>query len=357
MTSTPTPGSALVALILGLATLPVAAQNDAITTVRVQFEPGAESAVVEDSITGYESVDYLLGAQAGQYANISMASDNGSNYFNIIPPGEENVALFIGSTSGNQYEGTLPATGDYRVRVYLMRNAARREETANYRLEMIIAAGNGPGSDPASGPAGTGDTTAQTIPTAPEDGGPRQWEVTAEGGLNMRESPSTTAPVVATLEPGAILSNLGCEGAAGRVWCDVQPVQGGARGYVVAEFLAPAVGPQGGVATGADDSALRAGRGEFDATGPLPCAQRRGQPLGECQFGVARAGGGDATVVVTHPDGFQRVLFFTRGEFTGADASEAGGGFDTEVTKEADLFRIRVDDERYEMSEAVILGG
>ena len=40
--------------------------------------------------------------------------------------------------SGDQFEGTLPAGGDYKIRVYLMRNAARRDETAKYRLEMII---------------------------------------------------------------------------------------------------------------------------------------------------------------------------------------------------------------------------
>ena len=39
----------------------------------------------------------------------------------------------------NQYEGTLPATGDYKIRVYLMRSAARRNEVANYRLEMIVS--------------------------------------------------------------------------------------------------------------------------------------------------------------------------------------------------------------------------
>jgi hypothetical protein len=39
----------------------------------------------------------------------------------------------------NQYEGTLPASGDYRIRVYMMRSAARRNEVANYRLEIIIS--------------------------------------------------------------------------------------------------------------------------------------------------------------------------------------------------------------------------
>ena len=40
--------------------------------------------------------------------------------------------------AGNQFEGRLPASDDYKVGVYLMRSAARRDEIANYRLEMII---------------------------------------------------------------------------------------------------------------------------------------------------------------------------------------------------------------------------
>ena len=46
--------------------------------------------------------------------------------------------MFNGSMAENQYEGTLPASGDYKVRVYLMRSAARRDEVAKYRPEMII---------------------------------------------------------------------------------------------------------------------------------------------------------------------------------------------------------------------------
>ena len=52
--------------------------------------------------------------------------------------GENEAAIFNGSVSENQFEGILPTSGDYRLRVYLMRSAARRNETANYRLEMIV---------------------------------------------------------------------------------------------------------------------------------------------------------------------------------------------------------------------------
>ena len=84
------------------------------------------------------TIGYLLGARHGQSMNVSMATDNGANTFNIIAPGKENAAMFVGSTAGNQFEGPLSASGDYKVRVYLMRSAARRDEVANYRLAMSI---------------------------------------------------------------------------------------------------------------------------------------------------------------------------------------------------------------------------
>lgn len=125
------------ALSLGLLASTLALAGD-IRTERVQFKKGTSSATVEGSIKGYETVDYVLGARKGQLMNVSMATSNTASYFNILEPGKSNEAMFIGSTSGNQFEGVLPASGDYKVRVYLMRSAARRDEVADYRLEMII---------------------------------------------------------------------------------------------------------------------------------------------------------------------------------------------------------------------------
>jgi hypothetical protein len=129
-------------LVAGISVLlPAAAvSQDEIREETIRFARGATGATVQDSIRGYETVDYLLGASAGQYLNVSMATDHASNYFNVLAPGEDAVAMFVGSISGNQYEGTLPSTGDYRIRVYLMRSAARRAEAARYRLDMIIGA-------------------------------------------------------------------------------------------------------------------------------------------------------------------------------------------------------------------------
>lgn len=101
----------------------------------------------------------------------------------------------------------------------------------------------------------------------------------------------------------------------------------------------------------------RASEGKFNATGKIPCAQAKGQPMGQCDFGVARAGGGTAAVSVTMPDGRKRVIFFKAGKAVGADLSQADGNMSFSATKEADLYMIRAGNERYEIPEAAIYGG
>lgn len=125
-------------LLFAASSLAAQAGSD-IRTERVRFAKGATSAVVEGTISGYETVDYVLGASKGQSMNVSMATKHTATYFNILAPGETEVAFFNGSVNGNQYEGVLPASGDYKIRVYMMRSAARRNEKANYRLEMIVS--------------------------------------------------------------------------------------------------------------------------------------------------------------------------------------------------------------------------
>ncbi len=116
----------------------VAGARDDIRVERVTFEPGTENAVIKGSITGYEIVDYILGAIQGQTMTVEMSTDNSASYFNILAPGEDQVALFNGSINGNQHETILPASGDYKVRVYMMRSAARRDEVANFSVSFSI---------------------------------------------------------------------------------------------------------------------------------------------------------------------------------------------------------------------------
>jgi heat shock protein HslJ len=201
----------------------------------------------------------------------------------------------------------------------------------------------------------TSASSADEVAAAAENGGPRNWEVIRT--LKLREQPGTSARILATYRPGTILDNLGCQRAGGRAWCDVQQLGGGPRGHVAAEYLRPAISPDGSAAMGADDSSLRAGKGQFDATGLLPCVFAPGQPMGKCELGVARAGGGYATVVIKKPDGRTRAIFFRMGRPIAADVSESEGRLDFGATKEGDLHRIRVGNERYEIVDAIVFGG
>lgn len=194
-------------------------------------------------------------------------------------------------------------------------------------------------------------------PMSPDHGGPLNWTVSARHGLRLHEAPSISAPVVTVAPSGAILDNLGCVDGEDRIWCDVQRFGGGPRGYAAADYLSPAVAPHGAVVTGPDDSATRAGRGEFDAIGRLPCARFAGQPMTQCAFGVARHGGGYAAVVVRHGDGFERAIFFRRGVAQGADTSQADGYPPLRYHRVHDLNRVSVGPERYEIPDAVVFGG
>lgn len=198
---------------------------------------------------------------------------------------------------------------------------------------------------------------APVRPVGPAEGGPRNWQLAGTGSpAALRETPSASAHVVATLAPGTILDNLGCRPVDGRVWCDVQPLGGGPRGHLPVDLLTPATAADGTVPTGEDDSALRAGQGRFDATGKLPCAQQAGLPLAPCDFGAARAGGGDATVVVTRPDGRTRAIHFRLGRAIGADTSQADGMPPFAAVRDGDTYRIRVGAERYEVPRDLVLG-
>ncbi len=125
----------------------------------------------------------------------------------------------------------------------------------------------------------------------------------------------------------------------------------------VVSFTPPGGGAHGSSAPSRGDSSEQAGRGDFDANGPVKCAQGAGAPMVQCNAAVAREGGGTATVAITRPDGRKRFIFFEKGKAVGADLSQADGNMTFRATKEADLYMIRAGDERYEIPEAVVFGG
>lgn len=138
------------------------AAAEGIESRAVHFAKGASSASLKGAIKGDKIVDYKLRAKAGQTMTVGMKSDNTANYFNVLPPGSKDVAVYNSSVDGNDWRGTLAAAGEYTIRVYLMRSAARRNEKANYTLTVGI---NGSATAPAAlGTAPAGDAKVKGTP-------------------------------------------------------------------------------------------------------------------------------------------------------------------------------------------------
>jgi opacity protein-like surface antigen len=141
---------------------------------QVQFKKGESGATIKGSLKGEQIIDYKLRAGAGQVMVVQFKPSNPSAYFNVMSPGSDS-AIFIGSTSGNEFSADLTTAGEYTIRVYLMRNAARRNESVNYTLDVGIS-----GEEKNSGAA-----TARVASNA----GPAKWD--ASGSLKCSSGSAT----------------------------------------------------------------------------------------------------------------------------------------------------------------------
>lgn len=132
-------GALLVVALLtaALSPSPALAQSQS-TSQRVTLPKNAPTLTLKGTLKGYDSVDYLVNAAAGQVLSVHLDTRNPSMQFNILSPGAQN-ALFIGSQQGTTFTGALPAKGTTAIRIYLMRNAARRGEVADYVLTIGLS--------------------------------------------------------------------------------------------------------------------------------------------------------------------------------------------------------------------------
>ena len=103
----------------------------------VRFATGSSSSTIKSSVKGYQTVQYALSVTAGQKMSVQLDSRNTSLYFNVTAPGAD-AALYNSSIDGNGTSITIPSSGKYLIDVYLMRYAARRDETASYDLTLYV---------------------------------------------------------------------------------------------------------------------------------------------------------------------------------------------------------------------------
>lgn len=108
---------------------------------------------------------------------------------------------------------------------------------------VVVPTLPGAAGSPVAGPSpspGAGTVIAPAPSPSPAASGVRLKVANTEGqGANMRQRPSTTAPVLRTLPDGTVVEAIGGEtNAEGRSWRNVRD-PGGATGWIATELLAP----------------------------------------------------------------------------------------------------------------------
>jgi hypothetical protein len=129
----------LIAIVVCLVvSLGIAGAAADIRKEEVHFRKGESGTTITGTIKGRQTTDYQLRAGAGQTLAVTFKPRSPSAYFNVLPPESNDVAIFVGSTSGDHFKNVLATDGVYTIRVYMMRSAARRNETSDYALTIRI---------------------------------------------------------------------------------------------------------------------------------------------------------------------------------------------------------------------------
>ena len=314
-------------LLLAAVTTTVFAQD--VRKESVDLDEIKRLSLVPGQIAGHEVVDYEVMGERSQILSVDLMTTNAANYFNVLPPGSSE-ALFVGSTQGTVADVRLRESGTYLIRVYLMRSAARRGETAEYSLGISL------------GPPEFADGLS---------GGPDYWKVSVGIGnaLNLRAGPSTRYQAIGKLSNGEVLQNRGCRLTGSERWCVIRAAHSGVNGWVAGRYLVESAAPRSpAMAEGAP-----IGNGvPFDATGFVPCAAPADQPMRQCPFGVVREGPGNAGLWIALGNGTERQILFEGGAPVTTNSPEP-----LRFEKTGDLFLIRVGDERFEIPDAAVSGG
>jgi hypothetical protein len=108
-------------------------ETSAQSKTRVRFARGATSATVNGVVKGYAYRDYLFGARGGQRVSVDLDSKYPHPQMFVRDSNGENL-----STGAGEWNGEIPATGTYTVRVLLPRAFARRAQSSSYKLTIRI---------------------------------------------------------------------------------------------------------------------------------------------------------------------------------------------------------------------------
>jgi len=124
-------------LIAFAACIAIFAQDAAAQTkTRVRFSRGTHSATGSATVRGYAYRDYIVGSGAGQTMTVSVSGTNSATVLTVFAPDGTNVD---GAAQTDSYSGELAASGDYVIRVGMMRSAARRPgASTTFKLKITV---------------------------------------------------------------------------------------------------------------------------------------------------------------------------------------------------------------------------
>ena len=94
---------------------------------RIRFERGKSSATIHGRIAGFDAQDYVVAAKTGQQMDIRLKASNPETYFVLYSINGR--ATDMNETDHYSLETT--ESGDYVIRVFMMRAAARRKGAAS----------------------------------------------------------------------------------------------------------------------------------------------------------------------------------------------------------------------------------
>lgn len=110
----------------------VTAQNN---PQRIRFQRGNSSTTVSGRIVGFDTRDYVVGAQAGQEMTVHLKASHPSTYFVIYTINGKPTDM----NETDDWSARLTESGDYVIRVFMMRSEARRKgAVASYTLSLSI---------------------------------------------------------------------------------------------------------------------------------------------------------------------------------------------------------------------------
>lgn len=103
---------------------------------RVSFTRGSSSATVRGTIRGYAYRDYVVRVSAGRTIDLDLRSANTYSVFSLLTPDGDNLE---DAAERGEFSGKLPVSGDYVVRVGMMRSGARHPgSVSNFTLTISV---------------------------------------------------------------------------------------------------------------------------------------------------------------------------------------------------------------------------